>query len=459
MQIDVELIKLFSSSSDGFEIINLINQLLKSKVLNTKEEKLCNAIIEGLELTNSYDLKLLLEDLGCDINMISTAKYLPEELIDKVDEFIVKRKDEENFNILQDCLTATAGNKITKEATDLIFNRYVDIIDIPESYILDDLETIEPDYDVVISSAIEVVDNNINGLKNGTITTIIGNEENYKSLWAINIAYKALSDNKNVLYITPNNNQECIYKRLISRHSCNSKFNKSFSYEELCTAYDESNYKIIYNDFKNSFQTNLQVHDELDFNISSSYNLLKLITHAQKKFIKNTGEGIDLIIIDDFSFMRIDTGKHCVTSQSYVVNEYYRLLRNQARNLLGTNKKIPILTTISPKNISLISSNILGEVCSEIKSLSHNIFCTYGNNNLTSAKRLEIHVLQSYSGYVLKEYKEVEIEMSNWYIKYNNKADIDTKILLEEKEQEINNLKQDKKELEEQLNEISIDFS
>ena len=49
-------------------------------------------------------------------------------------------------------------------------------------------------------------------------------------------------------------------------------------------------------------------------------------------FKTKTKKGIDLIIIDDFTYMKLETNKRSIINKNIIANDYYKYLRNQSKN-------------------------------------------------------------------------------------------------------------------------------
>lgn len=441
-----ELLRIFSSEVQFKDLKSAINQLLNAEVLSGIEKGLCNSILEQIEMNSKIDLVVISKKLSIiDYSNENVDGYAQIDFFNKVDEFISNRKKYYMSSALKKISMDAENDNISKNATDLVFSRYSNIIDIPEDdNIYNELEELE-EPKLELSTAIKIVDDTVGGLPNG-LTTIVGDTVIAKSLWAINVAYSAITKNKNVLYFSLGTSAEDVYKRFLARHSCDKdKFEKEFSFVDLKTEYDVTNYKIIYNDFKNNYLSNLVVFDESEFLISTHYNLQKLIIEAQKRFIKRTGEGIDLIILDDFSFMKLDRGRQCITNQATIVNEYFNYLRDQSKNLLGTNKKIPVLVTISPNSNNRYWDlyQLYNAVTNSIKVLSDNVFVVFSDIYMKDIEHIKVGVLQSFNGEILEEEKEVIVQFKNWYIKYDSTSDVSIKEKLKDKEKENQKLKEE----------------
>lgn len=437
-----EFIRIFKTNVTNEELLSNINYLKEADVLTIEESEMCNSMLEQLELTNTIDLKKSLtqlldkEDIP-DFENIEAFERL--ELESKIDEFIKERKKEKEDELLESLINELERGEISKNATKVFFDKYIDLIDIKDDNVYDNLGKIE-NVEINISSCVDFIDEKVHGLQKGTISTVIGDDDTCKSMWAINIAYEALLQGKNILYLTPSYNKETIYKRFIVRHSCDvNRFDKPFTFDDSYTDYDKDNYLKVYSDFKMNYLKNLILFDESEFIISTHYNLQKLIAYAEDKFLKTTGDDIALIVIDDFTQMKLDNGRRSITNLHIIINEYYKYLRNQARNLLGTERKISILTTINSYYLYDVRNN----VPKELKILSDNIFSICADIYRKNPNKFEISVLQSYNGYSSDYTKTVPVDYKYWHIKKEEAPEESFQSLLEKEKEENKILRSD----------------
>lgn len=421
-QIDDELLDILNSDIT----VEQVKYLMKAKCLSKQEENLCECMLKSYALYGKFNLLQVMKEFKIDTNIYLDLKvYKRLEVYKVIDEFIYNRRMLENQQVMEAVLEGTAQNTYNEKVIDLAFKRYRNQIVVKEDESfkeLEDPEELEPN--IEISSAIEYVDNLIGGLEDGTLTTLVGTNEEYKTMYAVNIAYRALQDEKNVLFISLGNSTRKIYKQFLCKHSCAPKFDSPISFQELNTKYDLNIYSFVYGDFENNHLNNLILFDNREFDVSSHYNLQRLIVHAQDTFIKNTEHGIDLIILDEFSNMKLDVKSKTITNTTTVVNEYYKYLKEQARGLLGTKKELPIVITACVNDIGIMTTEFkwdftLNCINQEMKILSDNIISIYGDSNLKKANKLKVKVLKSMSN-IMDTSKDISAIYEHYHIKFNN---------------------------------------
>lgn len=496
--IDEKLIKILNSKCTNKDYISNIKYLFNANVLTNDESKLCDFMLEQLEIIGAVDFSLAMSKFEINITDGSDINgYNKLEVLEKLDEFISQRKREENNHIYQSAIEQAKEGIISKQITDLFFNRYVDAIKIKKSNTLENLKTISTNLSKIeISTGSYVIDNMIEGLSSGSITTIVGNNveskygsdlinsaTDYKGLWALNIAYNALEKGKNVLYFALGKNEEDIYKRFLSRHSCNSKFEKPLTVQEITNSlnagFEENSSTVlkemfeinknlcnlIHEDFLKIYKNKLIIFDEKEFDISTHHNLQRLIVYAQKEFISNLNTTIDLIIIDDFSCMKLDSNRRSITNKNVIANEYYKYLRRQAKNLLGTEKSIPIVLTISASDGGTGASRNAGNyslnfVLDEVKIQSDNIMTVYGDKNLKASRKLKLQVIKS-NKKIMEEAAEITSDCQYWQfeqeINYFECPDAQSCICNYFSDLEIKDLKNENAKLKKSLNKEDSD--
>ena len=349
-EISKGLLKILNSPWDNKELINYIQDLFKAKVLSKDEIILCKNIIEQVEVKSSVSISNAFAELKIYCNWERDARYEKKDL-QFVSDYYLRGRIESQLREQARVAFKNSGDEVFNGTdTSLFFNRYTDVIGVKQETTLEDFlspfdkVSIEENNLVLTCESIDKLLNG--GLMGGQVTTILGDLGVAKSLWSLNIAYNAISEGKNVLYFSLGLSKQELNKRFILRHSYDLKFENELIYdeEEPC---DKELLEEVCKDFYNNLSGNLIVFDESYFDISTARSLLKLFAVAERDFQKVTQHGIDLVIIDDFTYMKLDNGLKLITTKSKIQDEYYCFLRNQSKNLLGMKRMIPIVVTYS----------------------------------------------------------------------------------------------------------------
>lgn len=438
-EIETELIKILNSFSNNNDLVHCINYFINTKVLNKNELVLCTEILNALELTNVFNLKKIVEKQNIHINEDDyKKKYKVTEVFEKQEAFVVKRRQSILEKLQQQAYENLLNGNYDIDTIGFIYNRYSDAIFIKEDNTFDELEEINENRDNIITTIPEI-DYYLKGLVEGTITTIVGDNMHYKSILSLNIAYNAIKNGRNVFYLSIGNTKKNIYKRLLVRHSCSEdrfqKLSLGLSYNVL-----DRNYGAVYYDFKENLLNNLIVLDEEENYISTHFSLLKLISYTDRKFRDRSNKGIDLIIIDDLSYMKLFDGKRFISNKNTIANEFYSFLKNQAIRLLG-GRSIPILATYGTLNSFRYNSEL--SIPDIITNLSDNIIMVSCEQADIKTSKMFVQVCKnSNSDEVMDIAVPIPCDYAYWYI-YDNfsiEDELNPKLALEEARRENNRL-------------------
>lgn len=414
--ISKKLICIINSYSNNTDLVNCIYSLLNQKILNDDEKKLCNTILDKIELLNSFNLNEIVKNIDSSIDVDAiTDSYKIEEIIEKTDEFIQERMNEIVQVISKKAYKNIANNIYDRETIDFLYNRYPNSINIKKDSTYEELEELD-EGNYGISTCFPCIDSYLNGLVCGTVTTIIGNNLQQKNILSLNIAYNAACQKKNVLYISIGLSKKDLYKRFLILHSCSKKH---FTKLERNTSYNvlDNNYATIYHDFKENLLNNIKIVDESDYYINTHYSLMKTICVYNELFKKNSKNGIDLIIVDELSKMKLFDGKKYISNKNVIANEFYSFFKNQSDNLLLQGKSIPIVVTY--ESLKDYRYNEEMNIPDLIYNLSDNVLLISNNSGDVALSRIYVQVFKNAHGEVMNIPEEIKCDYNHWYIENN----------------------------------------
>ncbi len=422
------LIRIIRTYSNNNDLINTLYCLINSNVLNKKELKLCNSILEELELLNTFDLKKDIEEIDSTVDVDKCEGYKLDEVTSKIDDFIHERKQDLLNELREKACKNVLDRNYDKETIDFIYNSFSEDISIKPDSTLDDMYKIIEENDG-FQIGYSLLDYYLRGLEEGVITTIVGSEKSNKSILCLNIAYNLISSGKNVLYFSIGARKKDIYKKLLVRHSCSeSKFTKLI----LKTSYvNDNEYSKVYSDFSFNYGDNVIVVDESDFFISTHYSLLKLLVAYDNQFNRLTHHGIDIIIVDDLSKMKLFNGKKFILNKNTIASEIMTLLKSNATNFLCSGRAIPVLITYEMKAYNPL--NIGSTIPDVISCLSDNIVMVANSDTDIRLSKMGIQVFKSVNGEAMNSIGEIGCEYKHCYC-YDKKNEFfnDSKEALEE---------------------------
>ncbi|MBE6158433.1 MAG: hypothetical protein E7159_01250 [Firmicutes bacterium] len=401
-RIGEDLIRMLLSEPETADI----RTLLISGVLNKDEEKICEDAFQNYAIVGKNQIEWKLTQLGYDSSYLNKLElYTKEELVSKVAEFIETRRKIQNDEICKLALDSSTYNEFNEQSIDLLDHRYKSSLVIKEDSILEELEDYSSVENRIKSSeiffGIDYLDEVTDGILNNKITTIISNNSDNKNTYVTNLAYNLISKQKNVLFISMNYSKKMMFLKMISRHSCDEKFNRQLSIKELTSSFDEQTYKFIYSDISDLLKEHLIIYDSNNFNMQETFTFRRLIAKADKEFTDSSGKPIDMIIIDGLENLHIDTSRRIITNKNLVESEYYSFFSD-----IADIRGIPIIIT----NESLHNYNCLLEsgiyynlsyISDTTIKYSNTILTIRSNESMDKKKQLEISLLKYPNGNVV----------------------------------------------------------
>ena len=284
-----------------------IRYLQGSKTLNKSEELLCEECIRGYSILGRNQIKSILIREGMTNERIEQMEIIDSKyLFLKISDLIFNRRKQQNKELIEESLNESTYDTFTRKSIDAINSRYRSNIQIKDDNIFEELESycnLEIGEYIAegMPIGIEEVDKITIGIPTGKVTTIVDMNGKYSHLLINHIAYNSILKSLNVLYISLNRSKRYIYLELLSRHSCNKKFNNSLSMEDLTTKFDERLYATVYDDIKDKLSNHLIIYDDNNFNIQNIYVFQRIFTEADIKFRDLTGKSVELIVIHNIS--------------------------------------------------------------------------------------------------------------------------------------------------------------
>ena len=435
MEYDQELINILYSCKKAKQLYDVVSVLENEYVLDKDEQKLCDECIREMERFGITNLK----------NKITSDTVISEysclDIDSKLKEFIDDRKIKEHqatfCTAYEDPYsTINIDRYLSGYARRTIPSINTDIFS--EEIFMDDSR------EIYISAVSKKIDEFSLGLKKGYITTIVGDDGYFKSLWAINIAYQAIKEDKNAMYLSAGVNKEYVAKRLLTRHSCEERFPRELSYEGMHNDANSIYRSNVVLDFQDMLSTRIVVYDDGDLGIPSIESLRRLIMQAYKYFLEETDSGIDLIIIDDLTYLFYYNGKRIAGDRNTVINGYYRFFRDNSNDLLSTGHTCSILCTHKDVDDGITAEKNSGNyklamIPKPIVFCYDNILTIYGSV-LNSQTKAKLKVIKSVYGEVMDTPITVAIDYPRWYMSSDAKSISENKYLNEIKDFKIKSL-------------------
>lgn len=387
--------------------LNKLNDLAELKELDIVEKSNINKFIY---LTNQSNDKLSIETLITefpDLYFNDCISLSEERLTDYINMYINYKKNLATSKKLFNIANLIRTNGITEDTLNQLNQiSKSDSVSIEHQNIEENILEIYKNKVKLegIKTGVDLVDKDTGGLQQGSLTTILGFTGSFKTTWAINIAYNAIKQGKNVLYLSLEVIGEYIYYDLLSRHSTNSEFkhhieHEAFKKKELTEDLFKYVEETIYPSLKN-LPGNIYIVDETELEAYSFYSLENKFREIDKLAIEATGHGIDLLVIDHAQLLKFDASMKGIGNETNIVNAYVSFFRQNALNWIKSGRQISVLV-LSQASREGWKEAVRAEGKYKLTALAE-------ANELERASSL---VLSVFSSDALKEMKEAKIQI------------------------------------------------
>lgn len=247
----------------------------------------------------------------------------------------------------------------------------------------------------------------LGGLKLGTLNTILGWTGSFKTTWAINIAYNALYDKANILYLSLEVPKEDLMFNLLSRHSYLDKFTSSIPKDKIMNRKlneETFNYlkDVVYTDYI-KLPGKLYILDETDLDNYSTYTLENKFRELDKLATEETGKGIDMVFIDHAQLLKFTTNNSLIGKETSIINQYVSFFRRNAIDWIKEGRKVCMIMLSqssregwkdATRHEGQYKLTALAEA-NELERASSMVLSTYSNDALINMNAAKVSVLKS----------------------------------------------------------------
>ena len=182
------------------------------------------------------------------------------------------------------------------------------------------------------------------GIRPGSICTIAGGPGSMKTTTAVNIAYEAVKQGKNVCYLTFEESTTQLFSKLLSRVSVD--VGKKYTTKEICQhQLQDKDINILFDEVLTHL-TNLpgEFHmigekELVSYEFTELERQLKIVDKNMKSR-NNDNHGIDIIIVDHIQLLKYASN---VKDEYKVMNDYVSFFRKQSLSFLGKDHEITVI--------------------------------------------------------------------------------------------------------------------
>lgn len=235
------------------------------------------------------------------------------------------------------------------------------------------------------------------GIMPGSVCTIMGATGSMKTTYASNIAYNAVKEGKNVLFLSLEESPMQLYSKWLSRASMDA--GKPLLREEISQKkLDEKDEKILIEQVVPYFQQlpgKLYIVGEQDL---KSYQLTSIeakFKEIDRKAKAETGKGIDIIVVDHIQLLKFAQQG---LSEFTVINMYMSFFRQQSLSWLHEKREVIFIVlsqanregyAYAQRHDGMYLSQHLAEA-SEVERASTYIISVYTENMMQLSKQLKL---------------------------------------------------------------------
>lgn len=341
-----------------------LEPILLSLTLDNYEMILAQ-LLEGLQVYDEvvYDklnrFKWLVESQLGSIPTVSTLKTeFPElnfdnvevfssveELTDYVHLYLTQKKQQYLSVKFLNYSDVVRGSGLTNDMIEDIYKSLslaevdVDFDDIRDSY--RDLYK-GLGHEEGLSFLCPALDDLTGGISNGELCTILGASGSMKTTYSSNIAFNAVKEGKNVLYLSLEEQPMKLYSKWLSRASVD--IGKPLPAIDIVQRnLDEKDEKILFDEVLPYFEGlpgRLYIVGEQELGDYSLTSFESKFKEIDKLAIEQTGHGVDLLVVDHIQLI-----KFAVTNMdpTTVINMYVSFFRQQCLSWLHEKRSIAVI--------------------------------------------------------------------------------------------------------------------
>ena len=267
------------------------------------------------------------------------------QLSDYVTLFISQKKQQYLSNKFMQYADTVRSQGLTEQIVESIY-KDIAIADVENEYsnIQDSyLEEYQRQVEMKgISFQCPELDDLTGGIADGQLCTVLGASGSMKTTYTSNIAYGAIKQGKNVLYLTLEESPYQLYTKWLARASVD--VGKPLEVQNIAQRkLEKKEEKILFEEVKpflDGQPGKVYFVGEQDLTSYSLTSLESVFKEMDKKAQQETGKGIDLLVVDHIQLI-----KFAVTNMdpTTVINMYVSFFRQQSLSWLHTKKQISVI--------------------------------------------------------------------------------------------------------------------
>lgn len=257
-----------------------------------------------------------------------------------------------------------------------------------------------------LKTYIQAIDDEIGGMNEGTLNTILGFVASFKTTLALNIVYNNIvQDGYKVCFISLEMTKSEVLQNLLARHSYDKKFSQypfisAKAIRTTSLSDDEEDYLFseVVADF-DQYKSNLIIYDQTDFTDASPLEIERAFDYADTV----TG-GLNAFVIDYLQLLKFSGESR--RDEKETMNAYMRFFQGQTINFLHKKRQVTGIVLVQANRdgyLRAIRNN--GEYdlraiaeANEVERSSYRVFTAFSDENLKLSKEIKIGLIKHRGG-------------------------------------------------------------
>ena len=387
---NIALLLLSILSQDNTKFIQAkIDTIETQLVLNEVEKLIVSDVKDGLIMDSAPTTTFLEEKYPYyfDDLILESDYYSKDSITSAIVEIRVaqsKRDLSEKLINLGGSIQKLSPKEIKGQLNELHNNAIVESkLQIPESNLIKRIDSYKDftEHSNGLSLIYKEVEHYAGKALKGTVVSILAFTGHFKSTYAIDIAYENAKLGHNILYLVLESTAKKFENDMILNHiACTAKertelINSYLIRDKKLTPDQTKVFNKAQNDLIDVLDNHLILWDSTDIQYDSFMEMENVLRLADKQFMKDTGKGLDAVVVDQISLLKYTTG----VKGSYdgaVINAWVSFFRDQALSFLGDDRQIVSFL------VSQTSRNAYAEVIKEKKKGRYDASCSSDSHEL-----------------------------------------------------------------------------
>ena len=415
--IETILVSLTPENANGY-----IDELRKGYALNEVEQGIVDKF---LNILNRINEKPSLETLRREFPELdfTNAQQIDETgMNDFIKLFVTKRKDKYYSQRLADLSMKIRNEGMTEEIVGVLEGMTKsDTVKSEYKEVFEDLQKVYANEEVTkgIPTGVNIIDKITGGLQKGAVTTLLGFTGSMKTTWALNIAYNAMKEGKNVCYLSLEVSKLHIAYNLLSRTSFEPDLRIPIEHRDIKQhKLDKDKEKFLFDKvlpYFNELPGKIYVLDETDMEGYSLFSLENKMSDIDKIAKEQTGHGIDLLVVDHAQLLKFSKDMASAGLETSIINQYVSFFRQQCMNFIKEKRSISVLILSQAnrggwewavRHDGAYQLTALADA-NELERASSMIMSVFSSDALKQIRKVKVQLLKCRDGQTMEEATDV----------------------------------------------------